>query len=272
MKPHVFNYTNYRDYLSDYVQTSKADKTSFSFRNFSLRAEISSPSHLLMVIQGKRNLTLESIDKFIKGLGLKGKEKDFFKSLVLFNQEKDPVKKVSHLEQIKKIRFSTNSKSLKFSEQSSLYDPWYLPILYESVILDNFVEDPKLIAEKLGRKLSEKQVRDGLEKLKSEGWITAASRSGRWAQKTLAVSAANEQESALIQAFHKHMGEWALNGLSVPVEKREYGAVTVALSEEKLVMLKTMIKKFIEDANFEGSQSVLKENLYQLNIQLFPLT
>jgi uncharacterized protein (TIGR02147 family) len=82
----------------------------------------------------------------------------------------------------------------------------------------------------------------------------------------------NERQSALIQAFHRKMGEWALEGIALPFDQREYGGVTVALSEEKLNSLKAMIRKFVEDTNAEGSQSVLKEKLFQLNIQLFPLT
>ena len=43
---------------------------------------------LKLIMEGERNLTEESIEKFVKGLRLKKTEAEYFRILVRFNQTK----------------------------------------------------------------------------------------------------------------------------------------------------------------------------------------
>ena len=87
MKP-IFEYIDYRQYLKDYYNESKATMTYFSYRFFAQRAGLNSPILLKLVFDGKRNLSRKSTEKFIKGLNLKEKEAVYFSNLVRFNQAK----------------------------------------------------------------------------------------------------------------------------------------------------------------------------------------
>jgi uncharacterized protein (TIGR02147 family) len=82
----IFNYVNYRRFLKDYYLKAKAEKKYFSYRYFSRRAGINSPNFLKVVIEGKRNLSSTTIEKFASALGLDQKETVFFRRLVVFNQ------------------------------------------------------------------------------------------------------------------------------------------------------------------------------------------
>ena len=66
----VFDYLDYRAYLRDYYAYIKDNKREFSFRTFSRKARLGSPSHFKRVIEGKRNLTLEMAEHFAHACGL----------------------------------------------------------------------------------------------------------------------------------------------------------------------------------------------------------
>ena len=82
----VFTYIDYRKFLLDYYNEKKATTHFFSYRYFFNKASIKSPVFLKQVIEGERNLTLQTIDKFIGALNLNKKEATFFRHLVQFNQ------------------------------------------------------------------------------------------------------------------------------------------------------------------------------------------
>ena len=53
--PSVRDYSNYRSFLRDFFESKKEINNSYSYRVFARKAEISSPSHLHTIIEGKRN-------------------------------------------------------------------------------------------------------------------------------------------------------------------------------------------------------------------------
>src|SRR3989338_3815356 len=85
-KPVIFEYDNYREYLRGLYDHLKVARGHFSYRYFSRMAGFRSPNFLKLVIDGDRNLSGESIEKFIKALKIQNKEAIFFRNLVLLNQ------------------------------------------------------------------------------------------------------------------------------------------------------------------------------------------
>lgn len=78
-------YTDYRLFLKAWLQEAKLKK-GFSLRRFAARAGLGSPGYLLMVIDGKRNLGEEGLERFMYGMKLVGEDRLFFRNLVLWNQ------------------------------------------------------------------------------------------------------------------------------------------------------------------------------------------
>ena len=82
----IFEYDNYRFFLRDFFKEQKRLKAAFSHRFFARRAGFSSSSFCAHVIEGKRNLTADSLRRMLKGLGLSGRPATYFESLVHYNQ------------------------------------------------------------------------------------------------------------------------------------------------------------------------------------------
>ena len=65
----LFEYMNYRDYLRDYYAEKKKQHAFYSFRLFAQKAGFASPNFFKLVIDGKRNMSKESVFRFSKALG-----------------------------------------------------------------------------------------------------------------------------------------------------------------------------------------------------------
>ena len=72
--PKVENYLNYREYLRDFYHYKKTVNSSYSYRVFTQKGNLRSSGHLKMVIEGERNLTHDSLEKFANALDLKTKK------------------------------------------------------------------------------------------------------------------------------------------------------------------------------------------------------
>ena len=78
----IYDYTNYRAYLTDYYNWAKQHLRSFSHRAFLEKAGMSGPNYLKRVMEGVHKLTDNSIPKFCKALDLSESEANYFKHLV----------------------------------------------------------------------------------------------------------------------------------------------------------------------------------------------
>ena len=112
----LFEYMNYRDFLRDYYEEKKREHSFYSFRLFSQKAGFKSPNFLKLVIDGNRNLSKESVYKFVKALGLNKKESDYFENLVFFNQSESLEEKNAYLARLLKHRTKADPGRIEESE------------------------------------------------------------------------------------------------------------------------------------------------------------
>lgn len=101
--PDLFNYLDYRHFLKDWLATAKR-RYGFSYRIFSKRAGLKSPSLFKMVMDGSRDLIEGSLHKFLEGLHLTPKEKEYFAALVLYNQAESQEARERHLGRVRSLK------------------------------------------------------------------------------------------------------------------------------------------------------------------------
>lgn len=89
----LFRYENYRTYLKDFYESQKEKNRSYSYKVFANRAKLGSPNYLKLVIDGDRRITEKNLSGFIRGLGLKSNEAEYFTLLVHFQESTDPEQK-----------------------------------------------------------------------------------------------------------------------------------------------------------------------------------
>jgi uncharacterized protein (TIGR02147 family) len=264
----IYEYTNYRDYLREFYERKKKSSSSFSYKFFSKLADIKAPNFLKLVIDGKKNLTIENIYKFAKALKLNKSEYEYFENCVKFNQSKNEEERYMYLQRMLKLR--KNKLAVKFLDdrQYKSLSKWYYFVLREMVLLTDFNDDPKWISKRLRGQMTTYEVEEAIQLLEE---IHIIEKDGdRYRQVDDFVTSSDEVTSLLLRMFHREMIKKASEALSIiPIQEREYQAFTFVLKESMIPMMKQKIKEFIMSLAKEVSPLNEGEDVYQLNVQFF---
>lgn len=270
-KPVVFEYNNYRKYLSDLYSYLKGTKGYFSYRYFSRMAGFRSPNFLKLVIDGHRNLSGESIEKFIKALKLPNAEATFFRNLVLVHQANTVEEKKYFTEQLLKSKFYKKLHPLS-EIQYSYYNHWHMIPIRELAGLKTFREDPHWIANQLLPEISPSQAKTALKDLEKLG-LLKKNENEKLVPTQKHVSTGDEVVSASVANYHKTMIGMGAKAIDLfPEHKRDISAVTLTLSQKGFSEIKTLIQRFRKELLEISDQDSCADTVYQINFQFFPLT
>ncbi|MEW6041120.1 MAG: TIGR02147 family protein [Elusimicrobiota bacterium] len=267
----IFEYTDFRTYLKDYYLHKKETTLYFSFRYFSKKAGFASPSVLKFIIDGKRNLSQEGINKFIDALGLTQKRSAYFQGLVNFNQAKTEKAKNRYFNELIKLTPGTQFKHVE-KNQYEFYSKWYYSAIRELVTIKDFNDDPAWIAEHLHPPISLREAKNAVSTLLKLGFIKR-NKDGKLIQAAPLITTGNEISSLSIRNFHRQMIGLAGESLeSVQNKRREISSLTMGISEKSFMEIKERIAAFEDEILETISKDTEKtEHVYQLNFQFFPL-
>ncbi|MGZ3826893.1 MAG: TIGR02147 family protein [Bdellovibrio sp.] len=266
----IFFYDDYRTYLKDTYKSLKEKDKNFSFRFFARVAGFSSPSFLKLVMDGKSNLSTQSIQKFSKALKHNKDEAKFFYHLVLLNQATNSTEKQLHATEILK---SVNYRKIHPLSGSlfSYISKWYFVVIKEMVDLKDFKEDPAWIAAKLKNAITVHEVKSAIDEMIALGILMRDSE-GKLLQSKTFIMTADEVTSSSAAQFHRDMMKKAGESIdNVPRNKRELSALTVGVSAETALTIKNMIQEFRHKIMDLCMEDKTPEAVYQVNLHLFPL-
>jgi uncharacterized protein (TIGR02147 family) len=266
----IYKYDNYRIFLRDLYEHRKRVDRYFSYRFFSGKAGFRSPNFLKLVIEGKRNISPGSVEKFVHALKLNKKAADFFRILVHLNQARTVDEKRIYAEQLMRFRPFRYIHPLK-REQYDYYSQWYNIPIRELTELPTFVEAPDWIAKHLIPPISPLQARKALDLLVQLG-LLRRDESGRLVQTDAFVTTGDEVTSTSITHYHREMIRKGAEAIDrFPAAERDISSVTMSLSKEKFKEIKSLIQKFRKELLAIANQEQHPEGVYQVNFQLFPL-
>lgn len=269
-QPSVFEYEDYRSFLKDLYSYYKSKKTSFSYRYFSQRAGFSSPNFLKLVIEGQRNLSSDSIDRFAQALKLSRLETEFFNYLVHFNQASNEKEKSRWAKLLLRSRGFQKIHPMRQAE-FSYYANWYYIAIREMIALKTFKEDPQWIAGRFSPALTVAQVEEAFSHLEQLQMIERGS-DGHFVQTRKSVSTGNEVHNSFVKQYHRDMIQKGAESIdTVARELREVSSVCIPISCEKRDEIKQLIQQFRREIMALAESDDSPESIYQLNIQWFPL-
>lgn len=267
----LFEYTNYREFLRDWFQEQKETVSKFSYRYFAKKAGFVSANFFKLVVDGKRNLTHESLPKMIKGLTLNKQEEEFFTNLVYFNQAKNDAEKNLFFNKILK---SKKIKALKpiIKDQYLLYSQLHHVLIRELLLSEEFNGNYNWIKEKLLLKVSKEEVEESVELLQRIGLIEK-SKDGKFKQCNTVISTGNESDSFILLQYHKKLLEVSSRVIDfLPQEERDISSLTLGVAKSKVSKIKNMIQEFRKQVLEFVSDDEHPEEVVMLNMQFFPMT
>ncbi len=267
----LFLYLDYRQFLRDWYAQRKARRGGYSFRAFSQRAGFQSPNFFKLVMDGDRNLTAESLEKFMVGLELNKQEQTFFRNLVLMNQAKTSEAQALAYQRLLQSRKFGQLKPLEKS-QYEYYATWYHAVIREMVVSPEFDGTVAWLAERIVPRLSIAQIEKSLALLETLQMLQRTSE-GRWRQTRTLVTTGPEVESVVLLNYHRRMLELASTVLSeVPANQRDFSTLTLGIVRSRVPELKQKIREFRQEILQMVATDEQPESVVQLNMQFFPLT
>jgi uncharacterized protein (TIGR02147 family) len=271
----IFLYSNYREFLRDYYLAQKKSVPKLTFRLFAQQAGFSSASFQKLVMDGKKNLTMESILKISRAVRLNKKAGEYFKALVFFNQVKTLEEKKYFLKIIDSFRKKNKPEKLLPREYDYLKE-WYHCVIREMVDFPDFKEDPEYINKKLFYAVKPDAIRKSLEFLLGTGFLVR-DQNGKLTKKdkTLATGDIADQEmlGTIARAHHCSMIDFARKAASnLPREERSVSNTTLGISAAAYAAALKRIEQLRMEILEIAAADPAADRVFQLNVNLFPLT
>lgn len=271
--PTIFTYDNYRKFLRDYYRWEKKKSNgAFSYRFFSRKAGFATSNLLLLVMQGKRNLTHDSIEKFAAALRLNKREVEYFRALVFYTQSTEPKDKIQYFKKMLAFREYRNARCLS-EEHIEYFSKWYYPAIRELINVKGFKFDPSWVAQQLRYEVKPSEAKEALDLLQILGLIIQDP-SGRWVQTEKHLIGDGSVHKTALTIFHREMIGMGRESLKDPTPEREISSVTMSISRGQFDLIKEKIALFEKDiqgvvANNDADENI--DRVCQLNFQLFHL-
>lgn len=278
--PQVSEYLDYRQYLQDFYLYKRSQTQNqlrpYTYSVFAASADIKSPNYLKMIIEGKRNLSEDMISKFARALSLNKARTNEFRLLVLFNQATDPSERNILLKQLSEVRVEGKIKSGEIDQKSwDKLPSWVAWVVYAMIDQDGVQFRTDELKNLLRGKAKADEIEQAIQSLIKSGEVVK-DEEGRLKKARQITDHADEIPVALIRKLQAQLMLLGLESIyeDNPTE-REFGTLTMALTkaefEEIRFKLRQMRKQLHKD-NSIARMNAPGERVYQLNLQLFPVT
>lgn len=270
--PEVFAYLDYRAFLRDWFEARKKANPRYSHRLFARRSGQKSPSLLLHVMNGQRNLTPANVEAFVGAMSLAREEGAFFRALVDLEQattDEDRNDAWLRIASEKRFREARRVEGDGFRYLSR----WYYPAIRELALRRDFEAEPKWIARTLQPRITISQARRALDDMLVMG-LLAKEADGRVVQAEASVVTPHEVAGLAVHNYHREMTDRAKDAVDAfEPDVRHLLGVTVCIPadlvptlKEELNAMQARLLQLCDGAEGDASR------VYQMNLQLFPLS
>jgi len=264
----VFDHFDYRAFLRCWYQEAKASDRRISYRWIASRIGYASPGFFTQILQGKANLSLSFAEGFADLAGLKGRAREYFLTLVVWNQAKDETsRRRAHakLERYREFRILELHR-----EQERFLEAWYHAAIREIIGIEPFQGDYETLAGRLQPPIDAKAAKESIALLLSLGLATKTARGIE--RKDSSISAARAFRPETTARFFKELHSLGGEALErFPAAERNMSWVTLSISdkarEEIIGELRAVRSRILEIASRDPKPT----RVHQLTIMLHPL-
>ncbi len=269
--PDVFDYLDYRAFLSDTYRYKKEQGRGFSYRAFSRRAGLRSPNHLKRVIDGERPLTPEMTTRYAQALDLDEERSRYFADLVAFNNAKNASERAEAYERLTGHKGYAKAHRLDLAH-AAYHSEWFIPAVREMALRPDFRADAEWIAPRLLPPITVPQAAQALRILFELELLRPTEAGG--AEATDAILSTGSQTAWVhIVAYHRAMLHRASEAIDlVPAPERDLSALTFCVGEDGLRRIKARVERFRRELVALATEEEEGDRVIQVGFQVFPLT
>lgn len=268
-KPNIFNFYDYREYLRARYEHEHGRKPWFSYRYIRNKTGIN-PGFLYKVFQGVKHLPPKSLDALARLFKLSDRQKEYLRLMVLYAKAKTNEELKVYFE--KMLSFSDPRYTKVESNSYEYYTNWYYAAVRQILAVYPFKGDYAALAKLTLPPITPSEARKAvrlLEKLRfvkkePDGTCTITSRHLTTGEDWRAIAIRSFQQQTI------HLAGQALD--KVARDERDISTVTTMMSAEDLEAARERIRRFRKDIMDLTSTEGAGERVYNINIQLFPIS
>ncbi len=263
---------SYREYLAAIYAACRGSADEYSYNQFALDLGFSWSNVLWLVVDGRRKLTPLTSRRLIETLGLRGRPRRYFDALVAYNNARRPDVRQDAFEELLRHKAAGIAEP---SRQLALdyFSEWYNPVLRELTALNDFRSDVDWIAERLAFPLLPNEIKRGLQLLEKLGLVRYEAEAGRHVPAGGDVLPDRDFDTLATIRLHQRMSELARDAIPrTDARRREMNVMTLAVNEETAMRIGQILYRTCEEILAVERACKDKTQVYQVNLQLFPLT
>ena len=264
----VFQYRSAKRFLIDFAESKQRTDAGFSIRKWAREMGVSH-ALIVMLLQGKRSLTLKQVPFLAKGMGLSSPEKLYLQALIQFeNADSDEERELCEL-WLSEVNPGTDYKIREVDEYLVIAH-WVHMAILAMTNLASFSGVPEEIYLRLGKKVSLFEIRAAVERLKALNILEE--KDGRLHCTYHRITTRDDVANRGAREYHKQIAALIPEAIETqPVEQREFQSFAVSVPRSKIPLAKELIRKF-RTQFYEAMTSEPGDEVYQTSIQFFRLT
>jgi len=267
----IFEYSDYRKYLHDIYKAKKAEAARFSHRYIAQKVGFKSSGFFSLILNGKSNISGQMVKGFIDFLHLSKREGEYFELMVYFNQAKTHDEKERFFGKLSGFKKSVISRVE--ARNYAYYDKWYYTAIRELLYFHPFNGDYQALGRILIPAITPREAKEAVELLMGLGFVRKNAQGKYVRADAKSVTTGDHVKSLAVENFQLHtmdLGREAMHRF--PAEKRNISTLTFGFREDGLQALEAEVRAFRRRILDLAEASQGDNLVYQLNIQLFPLT
>ena len=266
----IYEYLDYRKYLKDYFAEQKESSSFFSFRYVEKRINVDA-SNLSKIVQGKRHISDLAFKPFVELLKLDEKESGYFNLLIKFSKSRSDSKRREFFEML--MNFNAITANRVQESRYEFYQKWYytavLALLY---FFPAKYGEWRKIGQQLTPTITEDQAKEAVELLERLNFIKVSS-NGNILHTDSIITSGEQYKSVILDSFQKQSIKLALDAMDrAKAEERYISTLSVTLSKESYQKIKAITAEYRKAVLKEVAESDKTDRVYQINLQLFPLS
>ncbi len=271
-RPDVFTFLDYRTYLKQWFAWKKVLNPRYSHRAFVRRTGQRSPSLLVDVTEGRRNLPEATAIAFTKAMQLEVEEASFFRALVRFDQAGTAEERDEAWQEISASKRYREARPIEGAMYDCLAHGFYAAIR-ELASTPGFRDDPTWIRGRLAQQITEPQAKAALEALFTTG-LLACTDEGEVVPGEPTFVTPTEVAGVAVRAYHLDMLEQARVSLrQTPRDQRHFSAITAAVPRSSLPRLREEITRMSKRLlDLVSTHEEDPDEVVQVQLHFFPLT
>jgi uncharacterized protein (TIGR02147 family) len=268
--PNIFEYSEYRKYLSDYYEEQKKYRK-FSYQAFADRAGFKTKTFIFKVISGDKALSKKSISKLAIVLQLQKRESQYFDALVRFNDAKTLKERQTNFDKMQRYARYSSIRTVR-RNQFDYFAKWWHPVIREAVTMKNWKDDWLHVGRFLIPSIRPKQVKDSVKLLLTLD-LLRKSGGGAYKKSDNIVTTGNEVVSLAVQNYHKDIQKLASESIDrFPRHTRDISGAVVSVSRETAAKMKSEIQLFRKKLLEMASSDLGADRVYVAQFNFFPVT